>query len=192
MCGLHMRTYKSIEENNDEILFEIECGSIFIYPTDTIYGIGCNALDSFAVRGIRRIKKSNKPFSVIAPSMRWIYENCIVEKKDERYLKKLPGKHTLIFKLKSKNAVCRETNLNSGTVGVRIPKHWISKIVEKLGFPIITTSLNISGERYLTDLKELNKKLEKQIDFAIDEGPLEGKPSKVIDLVTGKVLKNSF
>jgi len=185
-----MRIYHSIEENKNEIMFEIECGAIFIYPTDTIYGMGCNALDSFAVNVIRKIKKRyNKPFSVIVPSLNWIYKNCVVEEKDEKYLKKLPGKYTLILRSKNKNAVCRETNLNSGTIGVRIPKHEISNLVSELGFPIITTSVNISGEDYLTRIEMLDNRIRKMVDFAIDVGTLNGKPSKVIDLTTGKVLR---
>ena len=187
-----MRTYRLIGEvleNKDEIPFEIECGAVFIYPTDTVYGLGCNGLDSFAVGRIRRIKGSKKPFSIIAPSLKWIRENCFVEKRDEKYLKKFPGKYTLIFRLKNKAAICREVNLNLQTIGIRIPKHSISKLVSELGFPILTTSVNISGEKFLTELSELGKRMEKQIDFAIDAGALKGKPSRIIDTLTKKILR---
>ncbi len=180
-----MRIYKDINENLDEIAFEIECGAVFIYPTDTIYGIGCNALDSAAVKKIREIKKRDqKPFSVIAPSKEWIERNCEIDKK---YLKKLPGKYTLILKIKNKECIAPE--VSKGKLGVRIPKHEISKLVEKLGFPIVTTSVNLSGENPTTSLKTLKKEIEKMVDFAIDEGKLEGKPSKVIDMTTKKILR---
>ena len=79
----------------------IKSGKIFIYPTDTIYGLGCDATNAEAVKKIREIKERTKsPFSVIAPSKKWIKENCEITKK--RALWKLPGKYTIIFKLKNK------------------------------------------------------------------------------------------
>src|SRR3989344_8726749 len=116
-----MFTYAAddVEKKKDEILFEIECGAVFVYPTDTIYGIGCNALDSFAVQKIRQIKKrETKPFSIIAPSKEWILDNCVVEQKQKKLLQKLPGKYTLIFKLKNKYAVAKE--VANETICVRI------------------------------------------------------------------------
>ena len=72
---------------------------IFIYPTDTIYGIGCDAENEFLVDKISEIKKRDiKPFSVIAPSVEWILENC--ETTKEEIEKFLPGAYTLILKKK--------------------------------------------------------------------------------------------
>ena len=157
--------------------------SVFIYPTDTIYGIGCNALDSKLVKRIRRIKKRDKkPFSVIAPSKKWIIENWVVDKK---LLKKLPGKYTLIFKLKKK-AVVKEVNMGLDSLGVRIPKHWISNVVKKLGFPVVTTSVNITGKKPMTKLEEF-KKL--KVDLILYEGVKKGKASTVIDARSSKILR---
>jgi len=179
-----MLIFKLTEKNRRIIKEEIETGAVFVYPTDTIYGIGCNALDSFAVKAIRKIKKRDeKPFSVIVPSKEWIIENCVVEKSHTKYLKKLPGAYTFIFKLKKNSAVAKE--VSKGTLGVRIPKHWISEIVSELGIPVVTTSVNVSGEKPVTELNEIPKRIANQIDFAIDEGKLKNKPSRVIDL-TGK------
>lgn len=178
-----MKVYNGFEQK-DEIMFEIECGAVFIYPTDTIYGIGCNALDSEGVKKIRNIKKSKKPFSVIAPGKNWIEKNCIIEKSHQKHLKKLPGKYTIILKLKNKNVISREVSKN--TVGVRIPKHKISKFVEELSFPIVTTSVNLTGKKFLTKLNDLDKKIKNQVDFAIDEGIINKKPSTIIDLIQKK------
>ena len=158
-------------------------GSVFIYPTDTIYGIGCNATNSNSVKKIRKIKgRAANPFSVIAPSVDWIKENCIVEKESEEWLKKLPGPYTLIFKLKNKKCVAKEVNPGLETLGVRIPKHWISKITAEADIPIVTTSVNKSGQDYMTSLEDLDDSINKGADFAIYDGEKEGKPSKIVDL----------
>src|SRR3989344_4660100 len=78
---------------------EIENGALFIHPTDTIYGIGCNALLETSVKKARELKgRPTSPFSVIAPSTEWITQNCIISEKQKEYLELLPGPYTLILK----------------------------------------------------------------------------------------------
>ena len=167
---------------------QIESGAIFIYGTDTIYGIGCNAADPEAVKRIRMIKeRKEQPFSVIAPSKRWIIENCEINEKVKEWLEKLPGPYTLILKLKNKNAVCREVNPNDGNIGIRIPDHWFSQVVEALDFPVITTSVNRTDKMYMTSLDDLDHEIKARLDFILDEGKIEGFPSKVIRLDRGEV-----
>ena len=81
-----------------EIIENILNGKIFIYPTDTLYGIGCNAMNKASVEKIREIKgRDKKPFSVIAPNIFWIKDNLIVDCDLEKYL---PGPYTVILKKK--------------------------------------------------------------------------------------------
>jgi len=177
---------KTIEEK--EIIEKIKQGHIFIYPTDTVYGLGCNALNSNSVKKIRKIKKSKKPFSVIAPSKQWISKNFKIEKK---YLKKLPGPFTFILRMKRKNLVAKEVNLNLNSLGVRIPKHRFTKIIQKSKVPFITTSVNISGKKFITTINKIPRKISKKVDIVIDDGKSNKTPSTIIDLTkkTPKVTK---
>ncbi len=179
---------KELELRKEEILDRIKEGAIFIHPTDTIYGISCNALNDKAVEKIRKIKEqSDRPFSVWVPSLKWIKENCLVDKKVEEWLKKLPGPYTLILRLNNKNAVSKAVILGKDTLGVRLPEHWFGIIVQELGFPIVTTSVNKAGQEFMTCLEDMDEKIKFKIDFLIYEGKKEARPSKIIDLVQGKV-----
>ena len=169
------------------LLDNITRGSIFIYPTDTIYGLGCNAQKSESVRKIRKLKgRTTNPFSVIAPSVEWINENCLVTKQAEEWIDKLPAPYTLILKLKNYKCVSKAINLELNTLGVRIPNHWIKDFVAEANLPIVTTSVNKSNEDYMTSLEDLDPSIQSGVDFVLFEGKKEGKPSKIIDL-TGKV-----
>ncbi len=156
---------------------------IFIYPTDTIYGIG-GIIDKDVILDVRLLKKRfGKPFSIIVPSKKYLYENFIIKKEYEKYIEK--EKHTLILEPKNKNLFPLILTSN-GKVGVRILNHWFQKFVEKLGVPIITTSVNITGFEYITKKEDLEKKefesFKNKVDYFIDEGKKDNPPSSVIDL----------
>jgi tRNA threonylcarbamoyl adenosine modification protein (Sua5/YciO/YrdC/YwlC family) len=171
------------EERIREFIEKIRNGAIFVYPTDTIYGIGCNALLDEPVKRIRKWKNRDFPFSVIVPGKDWIKKNCEV---CEEFIDKLPGPYTLVKKMK-KQVVSKF--VTKDTVGVRIPAHWISDVVEKIGVPIVTTSVNVSGEIPLFSLDNIPSSLKMFLDFAIDAGVLQGKASEVIDCSSGKTLR---
>ncbi|MEM0475683.1 MAG: L-threonylcarbamoyladenylate synthase, partial [Candidatus Norongarragalinales archaeon] len=167
----------------------IECvkqGGVFVYPTDTVYGIGCDARLAAAVEKIRRLKKrcSRKPFSVIAPSKRWIRENCFLNADAAKALERLlPGPFTLVLKLKNAACIAPATNAGARTLGIRIPKHWIAGIAKKTRTPVVTTSVNKAGAPPARTLAEIKKVIGKNkgVDLIVFEGVLAGKPSRVID-----------
>ncbi len=170
-------------EHKNEIIEEIKAGKTFIYPTDTIYGIGCNALNKDSVLKVRMLKKrSEKPFSIIAPSKEWIKENCELGRKAEQWIGNLPGPYTFIFKLKNRGAVAKETNNGADTLGIRIPQNWFSEFIKSAEVPFITTSVNLEGEPHMTDFYNLNEFIKEGVDYFIYEGAKTGKPSKIIDL----------
>ena len=166
----------------------ISQGAVFVHPTHTIYGIGCNATNEAAVQRIRAVKqRTAMPFSVIAPSKRWVFENCEVSLEGERWLDRLPGPYTLIFRLKKSSAVASAVNLKSGTLGVRIPRHWMAEVVAELGFPVVSTSANITGQAYMTSIDDLDEGIRPKVDFVIYEGEKRGRPSTIVKLFEKEV-----
>ena len=162
----------------------ININQIFIYPTDTIYGIGCNATNKKLVDKIRKIKKrTTKPFSIIAPSKKWILENFEADKK--LINKYLPGPYTLI--LKRKNPKFLKHISKNKFVGVRIPDCPFTKKLQKTGKPVITTSVNISGQPFATKISEIDKSIFKKVDKIFDVGELSGRPSTLVK--QGKEIK---
>jgi tRNA threonylcarbamoyl adenosine modification protein (Sua5/YciO/YrdC/YwlC family) len=181
-------TKEEFDINKEYLLKQIKNGAIFIHPTDTIYGIGCNALDSKAVSKVRKIKKRPKtPFSVIAPSKKWIKENCNNKSYYfNKWISKLPGPYTMILKLKNKEVISKEVNSGLNTLGVRIPNHWFSKVAKELNIPIITTSANVVGGDFMTSLEDLSQEIKSKVDFIIYEDEKKARPSKIIDLTKEK------
>jgi len=163
---------------------QIQEGKIFIYPTDTIYGIGCNALDEKAVEKIKELKlrDKDKPLSIIAPSKEWINENCIVDVDLETYL---PGKYTLI--LKKKNPEFLKHVSTTDSLGVRIPNCEFTKTIQEAGVPFITTSVNVTCENPITKISEIPKSLLEKVDEVIDVGELSGRPSTLV--INGKEIQ---
>ncbi len=177
-----MPDYINFKDLDETIIKRIKSGDIFIHPTDTIYGLGCNALIEESVNRIREIKKSDKPFSVIAPNKQWIYKN--LEVKNKNYIKKLPGPYTFVLKTKKK-IVAKNINLGMKTLGIRIPDHNFTRFIK---VPFVTTSVNLTGKKPIIDIKNISRKILDNVDIVIDDSILDNKPSTVIDL-TEKIPK---
>lgn len=163
-------------------------GKIIIYPTDTLYGLGCDARNDAAVEKIFRIKKreKNKPLSVIVKSIDAAGSVAFVSVKTRKVLEKfLPGPYTFILpgvKKISPNALNGRID-----VGIRIPDNQvIQRIVTEFDGPIITTSVNISGSEALRDpfqMAEIFSRKREAPHLLLDAGKNENsEPSTIIDL----------
>lgn len=178
--------------NKDELKLDTKLvnelrNSIFIYPTDTIYGIGCDATNKELVAKVRKIKKSfDQPFSVIIPNKNMIYEFCETNDKMREWINKLPGPYTLIFKVKKKFFADNVTP-EGNTIGIRIPNHWFYDFAKKMKVPIVTTSANITGDDFMTSLENLSPEIKKKVDYIIYDGELNGKPSTIVNLTKEEV-----
>ena len=179
---MHTYTRDEFLLHKEKILHQLHTGKLFIHPTDTIYGIGCDATNTKAVMAIREVKnRMTQSFKVIAPSKAWIREHCVVNEEAEEALAMLPGPYWLRLPLKNGFAVAPAVNPADNFIGVRIPNHWISEIVAEYGKPVLTTSANKVGEPFMTELDDLDPEIKTEIDFIIYEGPLRGQHSKLLD-----------
>lgn len=171
-------------EEKKKLIQEIKDGKLFIYPTDTIYGIGCNALNAASVKKIRQLKKRDgkKSLSVIAPSKKWIREHFRIAPL--HYLKKIPGPYTLLLPKKKKGFLKNASS--NDLVGIRIPKHAFTKLVQEAGIPFVTTSVNVSGQPHAKKITDVPSSILRNVNRIVDVGPLTGKPSTLIDLSNKK------
>lgn len=164
-----------------EILKE---GGVIGYPTDTIYGVGCDLFNPEAVKKIHRLKKmeGNKPLSFICSDLKDISQYAYVSNYAYKMMKRLlPGAYTFILratKLVPKIAMTRQK-----TVGIRIPDNRIClALVKELGHPIISTSVYKPDESLYNDPNEIEERFGKQLNLVIDGGVIVAEHSSVIDL----------
>jgi len=187
---LNSKDLKDVVVKAAEIL---KRGGVLVYPTDTCYGLGAKVNSDKAISYLKRFKgrEETKPFSVIVPSLEWIFKRIdnLNKERKEFILEHLPGPYTFIVKIKPK--YCKEIKfvLKDQKLGFRYPDNKFCQLLaEKLGFPFTTTSANISGGSpaySLSEFKNYLKHRPKSLwpDLFIDVRELnKTKPSKIIDL----------
>lgn len=162
-------------------------GAIVVYPTDTIYGVGCDLMNRKAVQrlcNILDIKPQKLDLSFICNDLSHISE--YVRRVDTPVFKllkrSLPGPYTFI--LESSARVPKILDVNKKTVGIRIPDHEIPRaIVRQLGNPLITSSIKNDDviREYTTDPEEIYEDFKHLVDIVIDGGMGGNIPSSVID-----------
>ena len=175
-------------ERHMKIITEcLQDGGVIIYPTDTVFGLGCDitkirALDRVAqIKGVKR-EKAN--FSIICSSLSHLsdFARQIPNPIYKLMRRTLPGPYTYI--LNASNNVPHFFQTKKKTVGIRVPDHKIPlEIVERLGNPVMTTSIHSDDEiiEYLTDPEDVYEKFHKLVDIVIDAGHCGNIPSTIID-----------
>jgi len=159
-------------------------GGVIVYPTDTIYGLGCDLYRREAIERIYRIKRasSSKRLSIICPDLSYISMYAQVTDYAYRLMRRLiPGPYTFI--LEASRLVPKIMLTRQRTIGIRVPDHPIPlAIVEELGNPIITTSVTRPDETLYDDPEELAERFKGQVDLVIDAGRILPQHSSIIDL----------
>jgi tRNA threonylcarbamoyl adenosine modification protein (Sua5/YciO/YrdC/YwlC family) len=159
-------------------------GSVIVYPTDTVYGLGCDLFNKKGIEKIYEIKRRSKkqPLSFVCADLKDISHYALVSNFAYKVLRRyLPGPFTFI--LEASRQVPKILLQKRTTVGIRVPDNLIcATLVRELGNPIINTSAKIAEDEILSDPAEIEKKM-KQVDLVIDGGILVSEKSSVISLV---------
>ncbi|MEW6194023.1 MAG: L-threonylcarbamoyladenylate synthase [Bacteroidota bacterium] len=159
-------------------------GGVIIYPTDTVYGIGCDIFNHDALQKIYDIKHESgtKLFSFICPDLKDIAKYAKVSDYAYKTMRKLlPGPYT--FVLPAAKEVPKKLWTKRKTVGIRIPDHPIALMLAKeLGNPIVSTSVTNRKGEILFDPEEIKAIFNPHVDLMLASGALEGNPSSIVDL----------
>jgi tRNA threonylcarbamoyl adenosine modification protein (Sua5/YciO/YrdC/YwlC family) len=173
----------------EEIVTDLKNGAVMLYPTDTVYAIGCDLTSKSAIDRVRKIKQmsNDKPLTFLCPSLSNIASYAVVSDSAYRLMKHLiPGTYTFILPA-TKLVPKLVQSPKRKTTGIRVPDHPICQtLLDKLGNPIISTSAHLEDEEdiYLEKAR-LFDELEKLVDIIIDDGLEAGtKVSTVLDMTT--------
>jgi len=181
-----------VDSNNPELDVIIEAadlikkGGLVIYPTETCYGLGANALDEGAVKRVFDVKKRplGKPIPIIVSDLE-MWEKCAYINEPAKKLieKFLPGPLTIALK---KRDVIPDT-VSVRSIAARIPSHPVALLlVKEAGVPITATSANISDRPPLYSAQKAFATFKKDVNLILDAGRLpRRRPSTVVDLTTG-------
>ena len=166
-----------------QIAEKLRSGAVICYPTDTVYGIGCDIFNQKAIKRIYQIKKraKHKPFSFMCSSLKNVNNYGHVSNMAYRIMKKaLPGAFT--FVLSASKLVPKIMITKQKTVGIRVPDNNIClALIEELGNPILTTSaiLDKDGDP-LSEAYEFDMLLGNMVDLIIDGGMVFPDPSTIV------------
>ena len=175
----------------EQVVQVLRRGGLIIYPTDTVYGLGCDITNQKAIEAIcriRNIKPEKANFSFICYDLSHISDYIKpIDNTTFRVLKKaLPGPFTFIFN--ANHNVPKLLSSNKKTVGIRVPDNDIAReIVKALGNPILSTSIKDDDEiiEYSTDPELIHEKYENMVDLVIDGGYGDNVPSTIVDCTNG-------
>jgi len=166
-------------------------GGVIIYPTETIYGLGANALESQIVEKVFSIKERNKsnPILVLIPDRSALDELTLgISEAAEKLMNKFwPGPLTIVFK--AAPIVSPILTAGSGKIGIRISSDdFCRELLNVCKIPITSTSANLSGEPNANSIAMINQKVLDSVDLIVDAGTLTSQtPSTVVEATKGKV-----
>jgi len=179
------------EKDLEKCLSILKSGGIVIYPTDTIYGIGCSIEFEDSVKKIYQIKQrgENHPLPVAFSSLKQAREYTMLSKEQESIIKKaIKSKEPFTFIVK-KNGKISKSISKEDTVGMRILDNKIARELTGAVGPIITTSANIHGKSPAAEFKDLDPEIIKRVDMVIEGECKSKKPSKIVNLLNGEILR---
>jgi len=166
-------------------------GGVIVYPTDTIYGFGADATNDEAIDKINRIKKRSGPLSVMGANNKMAFDWMAIDNEQiERVRSYLGGTQTLIVPVKP-DIVSTKILGEDNTLGIRIPDNkFCSKLSVKYGRPIISTSVNRTGDKPLNNPAKIESEFGSEVNLIIDSGTFPiSKSSTIYQFKNNTVIK---
>ena len=183
-----MRILKATRNNILVASRIVRKGGLVVYPTETVYGLGCDPFNIEAVKRVFKVKgERRKPLPILASNINHVEKIAYISKEGKKIAKNFwPGPLTLVFPKKLVLPDIVTCNLDS--VGVRIPKHDVAlQLINSSDGLLIGTSANRTGEKPPRTVQEATQRLKEEVDVILDGGPTTlGKPSTVADLTSKK------
>ncbi len=168
----------------DVIVTALRNGGLIAYPTDTVYGLGCDAFNTAAIDRLYHIKrrKRQNPMSIICSDLMDIHRYAMIPGFAYQLIRAhLPGPYTFILPLK--NPLLKPLLGNHTQVAIRLPKNQLCmEIVRRLGRPLVSTSANVTHQPVIDSPENIEKTFSAHLEYIIDAGKLSSEPSSVIDL----------
>jgi len=180
-----MKRLKSLDPAAVRLFWEVlRSGGVVVYPTDTLYGFGVDALNASALAHLQTIKGRSGPFSVMVGTLVQLGEFALVSPDlADKFGQMLPGPYTLILPPANPALIPDEIKDPQGKTGFRVPRHaFIQRAYTDGQGLVVTTSVNLTGQEPLRDPDEIAGQFGDSVDLLLDDGKLSAsKGSTVID-----------
>jgi L-threonylcarbamoyladenylate synthase len=182
-----MPVLKATVDNIREASKIVKNGGLVVYPTDTVYGLGC---DPFNVRAVERVfkvkgERKEKPLPILASDIKFIEKIAHINEKARKIAEKYwPGPLTLV--VPKKPVLPSIVTCGLASVGVRIPNHTVAiQLISLCNGLLVGTSANKTGEKSPRNAQEATKQLGEHVDMVLDDGPTPlGQESSIVDLTS--------
>jgi len=173
------------------VIEELNNDGVILYPTDTVYGLGCKIDNIGGIKRIHNIKgrDPSKPLSIAFYDIEQLEQYADISKPEKRIIseKLIEGPYTFI--VNKREGKINELISKDGAVGVRIPDHYMVKMICKEAGPIITTSANLSGAEAAVRLDDVVEEIIKKVDIILIGECKYERPSTILDIRSLKILR---
>ena len=177
-----IKMFSATSKNIKNAVNQLKSGNIIVYPTDTLYGFGVDASNESAIINLNRLKERAQPLSILLSNVNEIDKYADLDDFSRtKIFNLLPGPYTVLLKSKNNPKISKLVQAGSHLIGIRVINlDFCNEIIQRLGNPIITTSVNRHKMPSLNSIKEIKKEFP-DIDIFYTQDSIKSSGSTIID-----------